>query len=360
MAQQAEKVGKGKVLIVDDEEPNITLLTAWLAPEGYEVVAARSGPEALEVVKAERPDIVLLDVMMPNMDGFEVCRRLKEQDETKFLPVVLVTALSDREDRIRGIEAGADDFLSKPIDEGELKARVRSLIKMKGLHDRLEKSYRDLKELEQTKDTLVQMIIHDLRTPLTGISGFIDLCRRVTSSGDREKALSYLDKASRECNRMIMLINNLLDIERMEEKRFPVKFSEQNVVEIVSGAVAPFKDQAESRGQKIEEHYPDSPVVAVVDPSLIERITANLLSNAVKYTPSGGRISVSLDKRDACFELTVSDTGPGIPPEYHSRIFEKFGQAQMRMDGVKHDTGLGLAFCKLATKAHGGDIGLES
>ena len=163
------------VLVVDDNPQNVELLEAYLVPEKYDVVTASDGLEALARVEEALPDIVLLDVMMPNMNGYEVCQRLKEDDRTRFIPIVMITALKELEDKIRSIEAGADDFLTKPFNKLELLTRIKSLIRVKGLHDELEQSFLALKELEQTKDNLTQLIIHDLKNPLTGIKANLEI-----------------------------------------------------------------------------------------------------------------------------------------------------------------------------------------
>ena len=164
-----------RILVVDDHPQNVELLEAYLIPEGYDVITAFDGIEALEKVEEGPPDIILLDVMMPRMDGYEVCKKMKEDEATRFIPIVMVTALKELEDKIKSIESGADDFLTKPIVKIELLTRIKSLIRVKRLHDDLEKSYQELKDLEKTKENLTQMIIHDLKNPLTGIKANLEI-----------------------------------------------------------------------------------------------------------------------------------------------------------------------------------------
>src|SRR3989339_1262304 len=169
---------KNTVLIVDDAEKNLKLLEAFLMPEGYNILKALTGEECLEILGKGNVDIVLLDVMLPGKSGFEVCREIKSNGRTKFLPVVMVTALKEKEDRIKGIEAGADDFLTKPVDKHEMSARVKSLLRIKMLHDKLQKSYEDLGRLERIKEDLSRLVVHDMNNILTSISMSLELISR--------------------------------------------------------------------------------------------------------------------------------------------------------------------------------------
>jgi two-component system, sensor histidine kinase and response regulator len=218
------------ILVVDDIPENVELLEAYLIPEKYHVVTAQNGLEALERAKESPPDIVLLDVMMPQMDGFEVCSILKKDPRTQFIPVVMVTALKERDDKLRGIEAGADDFLTKPIDRVELLTRIRSLIRVKFLHDDLEKSYVELQELQNVKERLTQMIIHDLKNPLTGVKANIE----IVGMEDLGETRECLEAAQRSCDQLFNMIQDLLDISRMEEGKMVLTRETLDLVEIVS------------------------------------------------------------------------------------------------------------------------------
>lgn len=173
---------KARVLIVDDEKLNIKILKAMLFSEDYKLFVACSGGEAIRLVHDIHPDLILLDVMMPGISGFEVCRQLKQDEKTKTIPIVMLTALREKEHRVKAMEVGADDFLSKPVDNTELVIRIKSLLRIKSYHDELLESYKEiaaknekLVELEKTKDGLFHMIVHDLRKPLGDLLGFIDI-----------------------------------------------------------------------------------------------------------------------------------------------------------------------------------------
>ena len=341
------------ILVVDDIAENVELLEAYLTPENYNVITASDGIEALEKIKETPPDIVLLDVMMPRMDGFEVCGKLKNDEETQFIPVVMVTALKERDDRIKGIQVGADDFLSKPVDRVELLTRIRSLIRVKNLHDDLDQSYRELKELENTKERLTQMIIHDLKNPLTGVKANLE----IVGMDDLGETQECLDAAQRSCDLLFNMIQDLLDISRMEEGKLMLNTEPFDIAGVISSAADEIEIPANAEDKTIQLEVADNLPEVNGDPNLIYRTLSNLLINAVKHTGRGGIITVRALQQDDELLIQVKDTGYGIPKEYVDKIFEKFGQVESRQ---RSGTGLGLTFCKMAVEAHGGTIWVET
>ena len=341
------------VLVVDDNPQNIELLEAYLVPEHYDVIAAYDGAEALDRVSETPPDIVLLDIMMPNMNGYEVCKILKNDVKTQFIPVVMVTALKDRDDKLKGIEAGADDFLTKPIDRVELLTRIKSLIRVKRLHDDLDRSYRDLMELEHTKDRLTQMIIHDLKNPLTGVKANLEIVGMEELTDTRD----CLDAAVRSCDLLFHMIQDLLDISRMEEGRLTLNLESLDLNELVEPAVRESEVPAHAESKEIHVEIPSGLPRIPGDRNLLYRTLSNLMINAVKHTGRGGNITIRATGENGALRVEVSDTGQGIPAAYLERIFEKFGQVESRRHG---GSGLGLTFCKMAVESHGGRIWAES
>jgi signal transduction histidine kinase len=348
----------GHVLIVDDQEPNRLLLRDLLEARGYEVSEAVSGPEALAAIARRRPDVVLLDVSMPGMDGFEVTRRLREDPGAQAIPVLLVTALSAREHRLQGIEAGANDYLTKPIDRAELALRVRNAIQMHRLLRQVEDQYRRLRDLEGLRDNLVHMLVHDLRTPLTGIRMYLELLRedaRLAKAGGGLKEL--VDEANAVSERMTAMVNDMLDVSRLEEGAMPVHRKPADLAALAGEAM-----KVAGAGRRVELAFeaPQGGVSVNCDPELIRRVIANLVANAVDFSPDRSLVKVRVENGGPEVRVEVADQGPGIPPEFHQRIFEKFGQADVMRQRVKHSSGLGLTFCKLAVEAHGGRIGVDS
>ena len=341
------------ILVVDDNPQNVELLEAYLIPEKYDVVTAYDGVEALERVEETPPDIVLLDIMMPRMNGYEVCKTLKSDEKTQFIPIVMITALKELDDKIQSIEAGADDFLTKPFNKLELLTRIKSLIRVKDLHDDLDRSYRALKELEHAKDRLTQMIIHDLKNPLTGIKANLE----IVGMDELGETQECLDAAQRSCDLLFNMIQDLLDISRMEEGKLTLNLETLDIKEVATAASREVEVPAQAEEKEVRLNFaPDLSQISG-DRSLLYRTFSNLLINAVKHTGRGGTISVHISQEAEELHIRVEDTGHGIPKEYLEKIFEKFGQVESRQ---RSGTGLGLTFCKMAVEAHNGRIWVES
>jgi len=352
----------GRVLVVDDMPANVRLLSGILKIAGYEVVTAPGGAEALAALGDAAPDVVLLDVMMPDMDGFEVCRRIKAAPETAYLPVVMVTALHESADRVRALEAGADDFLTKPVDEVEVVARVQSLVRVKRQRDDLERAYAELRRAESLRDSLAAMLVHDLRTPLTAIIGPLEMLTGDLTPLLDETQKEFLTMCTRSAHRLLSLVNDLLDVSKMESGEMNLHPTGTKPADLINDAAEQLAPLAhESNIDLIREIAPSLPTLQA-DADLLIRVLVNLLGNALKFTPSGGTITASVrsEKDERAVTFAIQDTGEGIPEEDFERIFEKFGQVEGRQAGRKMSTGLGLTFCKMAVEAHGGRIWMES
>jgi len=355
-------VNEPAILIVDDEEENRMLLEALLGSQGYRVVTAADGAQGFAAVKTDPPDLILLDVMMPGQDGFEVCRQLKADPATWFIPVVLVTALSEREDRIRGIEAGADDFLSKPIHRWELLTRTKSLLRLKSLRDDLQKSYEQLKRLEELRDRLIHLLIHDLKGPLTSLLLGADLL--ISHEGEpvvEEKHWELLRRMRQQVEYLTDMVQSLLDIARMEEGKLPLQPEGLAVGELVGNAAAELGVPYASKGVSLRTQIPSGLPPVHGDRDLLKRVLLNLLKNALDHTPVDGQVTVGVQpEHGELLTIWVHDTGVGIPQAFHEKIFDKFGQVELREAHERRGTGPGLTFCRLAVEAHGGRIWVES
>ncbi len=357
----------GRVLVVDDLAPNVRLLSGILKIEGFEVFSAQSGPEALKAMAEIRPDVVLLDVMMPGMDGFEVCTQIRANAATAHVSVVMVTALRETADRVRAIEAGANDFLTKPVEDIEVVARVRSLVRAKRDHDALETAYRELKTAEELRDFLSEMLVHDLRTPLTTVLASLDLLQ--TGKIGKLDALQQevTEMCARSGRHLLDLVNELLDISKLESGQMELQHESIDFAALFKDVLSHVETQARYNSTSVAlEIAPDLPILQA-DKDLLQRLLINLLGNALKFTRNRGQVKVavtpSLAENDADSPgvlLAVRDNGEGIRLEDQERIFSKFGQAQSRRAGRRTSTGLGLTFCQLVAQAHGGRIWVES
>ena len=348
-----------KILLVDDNHHMRVLLTEILRAIGVKhVFEAADGVEALAVAARALPDAILLDVVMPRLDGISVCSRLKADPATAAIPVLMMTGLSHREERLRGIRAGANDFLLKPLDTQDVLLRVRNAVLSKRLFDRVRDDYVKLRRLEALRDDLTHMIVHDMKSPLTVASMCLDTMKSLAGDSLGSQAAEFIEMASGTLAGLMEMVNSLLDVSRLEAGEMPLDLQPCNVAAVAGEAVQALRPVLGRRQVSLDA--PDEPVMAHCDGAVIRRVFTNLLSNATRFTEPEGRIRVAVVRDGACIRASVADDGPGIPPEYQDRIFDKFGQAEARTDRQKYTTGLGLTFCKLAVQAHGGMIGLNS
>ncbi len=351
--------GAADVLIVDDESFNRELLREILETYGYRVREAQDGREALLRVSEALPDVVLLDVMMPGIDGLEVCRRLKSAKETAHVPVLLVTALSERHDRIQGIDDGADDFLNKPVDRHELKLRVRNAVYRKRLYDDLALKYGRLRDLEGMRESLTQMLVHDMRSPLTTISANLELLEMSLGDQMSQEAEQDLREARTGVGMLMELIDQILETAKAQEAGMGLEVKEVDLRSLVERSLS-------GLDALVGEHHldvvlPERPIILCCDPDLIRRTLVNLVGNALKFTEAGSRIRVRGEEDGPAIRIEVEDDGPGIHPDLHETLFERFTHAIPEgQERPVQSTGLGLSFCRMAVEAHGGQVGVES
>ena len=352
-----ENIEPATIMVVDDAPASLRLLELILCSDGHRVFAFPSGDLALEAAARDRPDLVLLDIDMPGMDGYEVCRRLKADEQLRDVPVIFVSAMEQTDCRVQAFRAGGVDYVSKPFQVEEVEARVGVHLRMRRLQQELSERYERLQELQDLKDNLMHMIVHDLRSPLMGIVGNAQLLR--LDGGPRgESETPYLDRIERSAQTVTDMITELEDVTRLEEGTMPLHETSVDVVEIVHEAVASLGTLGARRGLALD--LPDEPVELSCDSELVRRVIANLLGNALEFTRREDQVRLTLSREPRQVRLEVQDHGPGIPVEYRDGVFAKFAQAEAYKQGTKYSSGLRLAFCKLAVEAHGGEIGVTS
>ena len=373
-----------KVLLVDDTPANLKLLRQALEPEGYSILIASSGETALKIACNGQPDLILLDVQMPGLDGFETCRCLKENPATQDIPVIFVTARAETESVVEGFRAGGIDYIVKPFQSEEVLARVRTHLQIDHLARQLEASNRALsaanqkvRETTERKSRFLASMSHELRTPMNAIMGFTDLVLRRSGDALPETQRNNLMKVMLSSERLLNLINDILDLSRIEAGRLDIKPSTFVVRELIASCCDTLNPLVKP-GVTLRHEVSDEVGEAHTDGSRLQQILTNLLSNALKFTEQGevrvhvSRFPSSNDSPDrstplsavslggdGLLEVSVSDTGIGIPAEALDYIFEEF--RQVAGSPMQHKgTGLGLAITKKLTELLGGTIGVES
>ncbi len=362
VASRVHDPGRGMLLVVDDDAANRDVLSRRLRNQGYDVVTVSNGHDALRLMHETAFDLVLLDILMPDMDGYAVLGQVKADEQLQHIPVIMISALSEVQSVVRCIAAGAEDYLAKPFDPTLLRARIgASLEKKRGrdretaLFDQLQSNYKTLQSVEKLRDDMRNMIVHDLRTPLTAMIVGVEMLEKYGELNPTQREMMTI--AVGGGNTLLGMINDLLDVEKMESGATQLKYDELSADALVSQAVSQVASLARL-GQIViaTEIAPEvSPFPG--DENKLGRTLVNLLANAIKFTREGTVTVVVSQVAPETIRFAVQDTGTGIPAEEFERIFEKFGQLDRRS---KVGTGLGLAFCKLAVEAHGGEIQVES
>lgn len=356
------------ILVADDVPANVELLFDQLHALGYRTVSANDGPSALAAAARHRPDLCILDVSMPAGDlgcedrstGFEVCRRIKRDPRTARIPVVFVTALNDTTDRVRAIEAGGDDFLTKPHNRLVLGARVRSLLKLKAATDALEDSFRKLRELEKVRDDLLKMIVHDLKTPLTSVLATLELLLDGDFGALSEMQQHVIADAEGKSEELLRLIEDLLEIARLEEAVLPLSLEPIAPAAFLAEVVHEWGVRFQQERATASVDVGDDAGLFHGDKALLKRVFANLIQNALSHSPHAVHLRLNARRDPGGILFTVADNGPGIPPEYHELIFRKFEQVRAPQAPRVRSSGLGLAFCRLVVDRHGGRIWVQS
>jgi two-component system, sensor histidine kinase and response regulator len=337
--------------VVDDEANNLTVIELLLSHVDYELAYFDRGLPLLEAMQQRLPDLILLDVMMPGIDGIELCHRLKRDDRTKHIPIIMVTALSSREDLARCLEAGADDFISKPLNGLELRARVRSLLRIKRQYDELQELLNVREEMLQLRMDLSHMVIHDLRNPLANI---LLSCQILQMRGLDDRTAPKIQQIEYAGHRLESMIDSLLVTAKLESGKLALHPTAVDLPELLQTVGAEFSAIATQQGVNLVQEIAPGPLTIQGDAALLRRVLDNLLSNALKFAPAQSDVTLAVLAHADRVLLQVRDQGQGVNPALRDQIFAKFeiGQHLPQMKQM----GLGLAFCKMVVEAHGGQI----
>jgi two-component system sensor histidine kinase/response regulator len=341
--------GRGTVLVVDDEELNRKLLRQWLEPT-YDVIEAASGPAALAALEQHAVDTVLLDVLMPEMDGFETCRVIRERYPSTALPIVMLTALRDQDSRNRGLATGADDFLSKPVDRRELELRVRGTVRQSLQQRQIDKQIHDLAALRELQNDLFTLILHDMRNPLGAMMGLLDL----TSPEHPEELPELLTNLRLCAGSLNELIEEVLIVRQLEVRRLPIQRVRESVADCARRAMESTTEAAVAANAEVHLQA-EGDVLLNVDSKLVRRAIATLLHNAIDNSPRDGRVDVRVTARDHDVLVEVSDRGASVPDRLKGMIFSKFNAGEVSRSANRRGLGMGLHLVHLVAEAHNGE-----
>ncbi len=352
MKKTKSKMKKPVILIVDDVPRNIQVLGALLNKFDYELAIAMNGQQALDIVARIKPDLILLDVMMPVMDGHEVCKRIKANENTREIPIIFITAKSETEDIITGFELGAVDYITKPFIGSELIARVKTHLSLKATKE-------SLMEEVATKNKFFSIISHDLRSSFGIIQSFVNIIqnnRELLSPEEIDELLEDIGKTSKNT---LDLLQNLLEWARSQTGRLNFKPEKFEVHEVSGNIVKSFKNNASNKNIKLNSEVKSGHEV-FADKNMVSLVVRNLVSNAIKFTPQNGNIKIDSSEGDSYIKIEVSDSGVGIKKERIPSLFKIDSIISTPGTEKEQGNGLGLILCKEFVEHNGGEIGIES
>jgi signal transduction histidine kinase len=338
-------------ILVADDNADMRAYVARLLSERFAVETAADGAIALAAAKRRRPDLVLTDVMMPQLDGFGLLRELRLDPATAQVPVIMLSARAGEESRVEGMEAGADDYLIKPFSARELLARVGAHLQMA----RLRKQFvSELEEADRRKDAFLATLSHELRGPLAPLGNTLEILKR--AGGDGELLREARGTMERQLSQLVRLVDDLLDVNRITRNRLELKRERVDLGAIVGRSVEAARPLAERYGHDLVLSLPERPLAVRGDAARLAQVLDNLLDNACKYTDPPGRIEVSLRTEGGEAVVAVKDSGLGIPPDKLATVFEMFAQVERTLDRAEGGLGLGLTLVKRLVEMHGGTV----
>lgn len=350
----------GTVLAVDDTPGNLRVLVEALSAANLEVLVATDGLSAIDTAKYSKPDLILLDVLMPGIDGYETCERLKRDEATARIPIIFMTALCETEEKVRAFEVGAVDYITKPFEQAELLARVNTHLTISRLRQDLEKRNRELQDLNRLKNEFMGMAAHDVRNPLASVLACAELIETVIDVSPPEKTKMLIGQISTSARRINAIITNLLDVNAIDSGERRLHLTPADFQPIVERVVDQNSHKARSKEIEIVLEPSPAPLAGIIDETAAEQVLDNLVSNAVKYSPPGTRVTVRVLSGEDCVAVAVQDQGPGISEEDQAKMYGKFCRLTPKPTAGEPTTGLGLWIVKELTESMKGRIMCES
>jgi len=350
---------KNLILIVDDVPKNLQLMGKILRDRGYEIAMATNGKEALETLKDIHPDLILLDIMMPEMDGYETCKIIKANKDFQDIPIIFLTGRSDTDDVVKGLKLGAIDYVSKPFNTSELLLRVSTYLELKKSRDLLRQKNKELEELNASKDKFFSIISHDLKSPFQGLIGLTELLYEDIESMKKEDILEFTKMINESSRNLLSLLENLLEWSVLERNKQQFQPEKTDLKAIIEKNIQLFEANCSKKNVSLQNQV-DKEIKAWADRNMIDTVVRNLVSNAIKYTPEGGTISMDAVELDGEVQVTVTDTGVGMDERTRDRLFRLDEMRSHPGTNNEKGTGLGLLICKELVEKNNGDISVES
>lgn len=339
---------KATILVIDDTPTNLQVLVRFLAESGYRTLIAEDGPSALQQMTHTKPDIILLDVTMPELDGFETCRKIKELPDFMDIPVLFLTARSDIADKLKGFRAGGQDYITKPIQKEEVIARVNA-------HLTILQQKRQLQAMIEQRQRFMRIAAHDLRNLLTIVSGYAELGLMHQGAPQKAKAFLQIRKAGENMKAIIddFLALNLLQRDKSgPAERFDLQ-------KIITQILEQSAFAAQSKGITLDQELQEGCLLALGNLAHTHQILSNYASNALKYSPAHTRVRFSAYLKEDRWRVEIQDEGPGVTPAERDRLFLEFAKISNKPTGGETSTGLGLSIVKMLAQAQGGTVGAE-
>ena len=354
------------ILIVDDIPKNLQLLSSILSAEGYQIAFASNGHQALSVVESTSPDLILLDIMMPEMDGYEVCSKLKQNPKTAHIPIIFLTGRVETEDVVKGFQVGAVDYITKPFNTVELLVRVKTHIDLKLSKDELFKkneqltSYKsELEQLVATKDKFFSIIAHDLRGPFSGFLGLSEILMNEYELLEKEDVIQISESMNKAAKRLFEFLENLLEWSSTQTGKLELHPTNLDISTIANKTIAILSTTANEKKISLSSNIPSNTYV-FADSNIAFTILRNLVSNSIKFTNSDGYIIISTTESENFISISVADNGIGMNDDIKAKLFKVDKKYSSHGTNNETGTGLGLILCKELVEKSGGTISVES
>ena len=349
---------EAKILLVDDSVQNLRLLGNMLREKNYQIALAQNGKEGLQLAAKILPDLILLDIMMPELDGYEVCKRLKEDEKTRHIPVIFLTAKTSNNDIVSGFQIGGVDYITKPFNKEELFMRIKTHLELKQAHDKISRQAESLKELNATKDKMFSVISHDLRAPLGGIKSMLDLMYE-DQSANKQISLQSLNSLKNAADQTYNLLENLLYWSRSQRGRLVNNPEMINLYDLVIENMELLQTMSDNKKIEVNNQV-DPHATALADRNMVKTVLRNLIINAIKFTREKGQITMANEYKDGLLEVSVTDNGVGIQKQNLEKILNM--KEYYTTFGTKREkgSGLGLNLCIDFIRRNNGELYIDS